>query len=91
MPHFQKKMDLKLSVGVRYDAICIERLSQNRRTDRTNPYTITAMELDVQVTLKCSVNYYSQSSYFGTNAPYKWHHISLKLIVLTPFFSESET
>ena len=34
MPHFQKKMDLKLSVGVRYDAICIERLSQNRRTDR---------------------------------------------------------
>ena len=35
MPHFQKKMDLKLSVGVRYDAICIERLSQNRRTDRT--------------------------------------------------------
>ena len=34
MPHFQKKMDLKLSVGVRYDAICMERLSQNRRTDR---------------------------------------------------------
>ena len=27
-------MDLKPSVGVRYDAICIERLSQNRRTDR---------------------------------------------------------
>ena len=34
---------------------------------------------------------YSQSSYFGTNAPYKWHHISLKLIFLNQFFSEGET
>ena len=33
---------------------------------------------------------YGQSSYFGTNALYKWHHISLQLIVLNPFFSESE-
>jgi len=30
------------------------------------------------------------SSYFGTNAPYKWHHISRQLIALNPFFSESE-
>ena len=40
MPHFQKKMDLKLSVGVRYDAICIERLSQNRRTDRKGYFKV---------------------------------------------------
>ena len=44
MPHFQKKMDLKLSVGVRYDAICIERLSQNRRTDRSNNHTFSELE-----------------------------------------------
>ena len=29
---------------------------------------------------------YGQSSYFGTNAPYKWHHISLKLIMLNLSF-----
>ena len=44
MPHFQKKMDLKLSVGVRYDAICIERLSQNRRTDRICQTQFSAKE-----------------------------------------------
>ena len=34
---------------------------------------------------------YGQSSYFGTNAPYKWHYISFKMIFINQFFSESET
>ena len=47
MPHFQKKMDLKLSVGVRYDAICMERLSQNRRTDcKSNALTVKIKKID---------------------------------------------
>jgi len=33
-------MGLKLSVWVRYDAICMERLSQNRRTDRNKKGTL---------------------------------------------------